>query len=149
MWFFSWFFSWFMMLVLKPPLMGKSPWNTQFFPPKAPRTAASVAAPSARAPAAPPAESATPRDPRGRHPGGSGRSPCWAWPGNHGKLWLCPPSDVNVGLDSPHEIYGYLHLVNHRIHQVTNQLSKGTGAPPCGNSWHSEVYTIFNVRWLT
>ena len=60
-----------------------------------------------------------------------------------------PPSDVNVGLDSPHEIYGYLHLVNHRIHQVTNQLSKGTGAPPCGNSWHSEVYTIFNVRWLT
>ena len=33
--------------------------------------------------------------------------------------WVClilqcgPPSDVNVGLDSPHECYSYLRIINH------------------------------------
>ena len=42
-----------------------------------------------------------------------------------------PPSDVNVGFDSPHEYYVYLRTINHSSWSYVHQLNAILGAPHC------------------
>ena len=63
-----------------------------------------------------------------------------------------PPSDVNVGLDSPHENYSYLRkspseLGCYYVIGIINQLSYRLGAPHCTIFWWDEYPKILAMTW--